>query len=169
MNFKANHNLFILLVLLLTIVCYLAKIWILKQITTCWDRVRYKVDCLLSCKDMNFKANHNTYPWLCSSLLIVCYLAKIWILKQITTYRPCASNVHPIVCYLAKIWILKQITTERKGSHWSNHCLLSCKDMNFKANHNISVFLCNSKKIVCYLAKIWILKQITTLYPQGCA
>ncbi len=40
-------------------VCYLAKIRILKQITT-WDPLLMILfGCLLSCKDTNFKANHN--------------------------------------------------------------------------------------------------------------
>ena len=41
-------------------------------------------------------------------------------------------------------------------------CLLSCKDTNFKANHNKQAILDKRKKGVCYLAKIRILKQITT-------
>ena len=40
------------------------------------------------------------------------------------------------VCYLAKIRILKQITTSRKSNSIGMGCLLSCKDTNFKANHN---------------------------------
>ena len=43
--------------------------------------------CLLSCKDTNFKANHNSYVTTNISLVGVCYLAKIRILKQITTFR----------------------------------------------------------------------------------
>ena len=41
-------------------------------------------------------------------------------------------------------------------------CLLSCKDTNFKANHNVPNRLLWSQWGVCYLAKIRILKQITT-------
>ena len=66
------------------------------------------------------------------------------------------------VCYLAKIRILKQITTDPMFFSRKSRCLLSCKDTNFKANHNMSFAgqtLCNG---VCYLAKIRILKQITT-------
>ena len=40
------------------------------------------------------------------------------------------------VCYLAKIRILKQITTHRCCESRRVWCLLSCKDTNFKANHN---------------------------------
>ncbi len=66
-------------------VCYLAKIRILKQITTEWRRDETKLRCLLSCKDTNFKANHNLVPDAAISVEGVCYLAKIRILKQITT------------------------------------------------------------------------------------
>ena len=66
-------------------VCYLAKIRILKQITTHPFRVLPSRGCLLSCKDTNFKANHNSYWMGEKSNSGVCYLAKIRILKQITT------------------------------------------------------------------------------------
>ena len=33
-------------------------------------------------------------------------------------------------------------------------CLLSCKDMNFKANHNSNVASATKLADVCYLAKI---------------
>ncbi len=66
------------------------------------------------------------------------------------------------VCYLAKIRILKQITTKAMMHNSTTWCLLSCKDTNFKANHNSNsddgFDVCG----VCYLAKIRILKQITT-------
>ena len=42
-------------------------------------------------------------------------------------------------------------------------CLLSCKDTNFKANHNNKYVGNVGFGGVCYLAKIRILKQITTL------
>ena len=42
-------------------------------------------------------------------------------------------------------------------------CLLSCKDTNFKANHNLKGRVNISDEGVCYLAKIRILKQITTM------
>ena len=187
MNFKANHNAFCPLIRPNSIVCYLAKIWILKQITTRPAALPTEAYCLLSCKDMNFKANHNPLVVVLVLVLIVCYLAKIWILKQITTgkaYNQRAKhcllsckdmnfkanhnqakallNILQIVCYLAKIWILKQITTRQQSGWLLTNCLLSCKDMNFKANHNILASVSFMIIIVCYLAKIWILKQITT-------
>ena len=95
------------------------------------------IRCLLSCKDTNFKANHNgTY----------------YALRQ-----SCG------VCYLAKIRILKQITTQKCLVPEEHGCLLSCKDTNFKANHNTNYCFEISLNGVCYLAKIRILKQITTV------
>ena len=44
-----------------------------------------KAWCLLSCKDTNFKANHNRIDVAYLVAYGVCYLAKIRILKQITT------------------------------------------------------------------------------------
>ena len=135
-NFKANHNLDSLPAGLVYGVCYLAKIRILKQITTGWYLYANCWRCLLSCKDTNFKANHNDLDsWLWRSIG-VCYLAKIRILKQITTVP---SNERPF--------------------RW---CLLSCKDTNFKANHNQPLRQKPLTEGVCYLAKIRILKQITT-------
>ncbi len=91
---------------------------------------------MLSCKDTNFKANHNQ-PLRQNPLTEgVCYLAKIRILKQITTR-------YPLQC--SYMW-----------------CLLSCKDTNFKANHNFRSWSYGDIEGVCYLAKIRILKQITT-------
>ena len=110
-NFKANHNGVRSTYLLLSDVCYSAKIGILKQITTemregiiatadvCYSAkigilkqittLIKKLDllfrCLLLCKDRNFKANHN---------------------RPHAVYPPSAR------------------------------CLLLCKDRNFKANHN---------------------------------
>ena len=92
--------------------------------------------CLLSCKDTNFKANHNKRE------------------------RREAQNEG--VCYLAKIRILKQITTFHRRPGLIQGCLLSCKDTNFKANHNIGYVVRIVQNGVCYLAKIRILKQITT-------
>ena len=66
------------------------------------------------------------------------------------------------VCYLAKIRILKQITTDIYFDKFALRCLLSCKDTNFKANHNHSFDEYQNVQGVCYLAKIRILKQITT-------
>ncbi len=51
----------------------------------------YDVRCLLSCKDKNFKANHNTSDNYNHYSSDVCYLAKIRILKQITTELGCSS------------------------------------------------------------------------------
>ncbi len=45
-------------------------------------------------------------------------------------------------------------------------CLLSCKDTNFKANHNNRLLWSKWEDGVCYLAKIRILKQITTPWVQ---
>ena len=44
----------------------------------------------------------------------------------------------------------------------TERCLLSCKDTNFKANHNWGAPTAQAGIGVCYLAKIRILKQITT-------
>ena len=94
--------------------------------------------CLLSCKDTNFKANHNQRVYTVVYAHGVCYLAKIRILKQITTFTD---------CFISNKW-----------------CLLSCKDTNFKANHNLRRKQPRISRGVCYLAKIRILKQITTCH-----
>ena len=132
---------------------------------------------MLSCKDTNFKANHN-----CSSAPHtlsrgVCYLAKIRILKQITTALE--ANKTQVWCLLSckdtnfkanhnKASLEKAITTTQEAGQQFYRCLLSCKDTNFKANHNYQTTVKLLEYGVCYLAKIRILKQITTLYIIAC-
>ena len=139
MNFKANHNFLFRHEFSPWDVCYLAKIWILKQITTKW-RIRTEVTgCLLSCKDMNFKANHNITGENMKTDFRCLLSCKDMNFK---------ANHNPL----------------RVGLVAPTRCLLSCKDMNFKANHNGIVSPLSWSLDVCYLAKIWILKQITTDY-----
>ena len=114
----------------------LAKIRILKQITTHRYRRCGVSRCLSSCKDTNFKANHNQR-------------------SQVQMWH---NDVYP----LAKIRILKQITTKSVNGTFRVRCLSSCKDTNFKANHNYCPMTTNSNCDVYPLAKIRILKQITT-------
>ena len=57
------------------------------------------------------------------------------------------------VCYLAKIRILKQITTSRTSNSIGMGCLLSCKDTNFKANHNSSPPVINSSQVFVILQR----------------
>ena len=58
-NFKANHNLLLMIFQMQEVVCAYAKILILKQITTGEDTKRQHYRCMCLCKDTNFKANHN--------------------------------------------------------------------------------------------------------------
>ena len=109
-NSKANHNHSCPYRKLKTDVSYLAKILILKQITTRRTICMGGYRCFLSCKDTNSKANHN-------------YQAIVYL---------SATDVS----YLAKILILKQITTDGLKKHYEYGCFLSCKDTNSKANHN---------------------------------
>ena len=68
-----------------TAVVYIAKVRILKQITTIYDKKRYSYCCCLYSKGKNFKANHNLECIVLISTLAVVYIAKVRILKQITT------------------------------------------------------------------------------------
>ncbi len=83
-------------------VCYLAKIRILKQITTDADVDIADIRCLLSCKDTNFKANHNAFLLIVITLIGVCYLAKIRILKQITTTLPVSLGLVQVFVILQR-------------------------------------------------------------------
>ena len=84
-NLKANHNIWMVIVLSNHGVYDSAKILIWKQITTsylwqwnfCW--------CIWLCKDTNLKANHNIFIHLFYLFLGVYDSAKILIWKQITT------------------------------------------------------------------------------------
>ena len=58
-NFKANHNDVLPISQYKGVVCAYAKILILKQITTGWQRCCNLYCCMCLCKDTNFKANHN--------------------------------------------------------------------------------------------------------------
>ena len=92
--------------------------------------------CLLSCKDTNLKAIHNVVMVAMIDVATVFYLAKILIWKQFTTF-----NRTSVVWY---------------------DCLLSCKDTNLKAIHNVVLFRADFASTVFYLAKILIWKQFTT-------
>ena len=84
-NFKANHNNFVEFIGTFWVVCAYAKILILKQITTRFQKVVETLRCMCLCKDTNFKANHNVEIAFYLSISVVCAYAKILILKQITT------------------------------------------------------------------------------------
>ena len=66
--------------------------------------------CYQSCKDKNFKAIHN--------------------------HDFATNNLQAVVINLAKIKILKQFTTSAAHASALSGCYQSCKDKNFKANHN---------------------------------
>ncbi len=57
------------------------------------------------------------------------------------------------VCYLAKIRILKQITTNWRKDYFTSWCLLSCKDTNFKANHNPDNYIFFDDKVFVILQR----------------
>ena len=84
-NFKANHNLTVHVFLLLRAVAYIAKVRILKQITTFKLNILYYVCCWLYSKGKNFRANHNEGSRDNAKLIAVVYIAKVRILEQITT------------------------------------------------------------------------------------
>ena len=140
-NLKAIHNNVSLNVCKLSIVFYLAKILIWKQFTTGLEEVHTYSYCLLSCKDTNLKAIHN--------------------------YRKWGQRENPIVFYLAKILIWKQFTTCTRVYVPKSYCLLSCKDTNLKAIHNVQLYRQSMRRIVFYLAKILIWKQFTTYSCTG--
>ena len=73
-------------------------------------------------------------------------------------------NLQDVIA-LAKILILKQITTTPPLVLLLTRCYCSCKDTNFKANHNIPYRGLLDLSDVIALAKILILKQITTPSP----
>ena len=70
-----------------------------------------------------------------------------------------------VVSIVTKIRILKQITTEVRKKSRKIRCIYSNKDKNFKANHNIRLWLEISTPVVSIVTKIRILKQITTQPP----
>ena len=85
-NFKANHNELINTIFEANVVYAYAKILILKQITTYYQRLCSQVSCICLCKDTNFKANHNSSHLFVHFYFVVYAYAKILILKQITTH-----------------------------------------------------------------------------------
>ena len=135
-NLKANHNTEAYPKCTSNVVFYPAKILIWKQITTKAIFNLGCVGCLLSCKDTNLKANHNS--------------------TQASTF------LWRVVFYPAKILIWKQITTWYHLTRLIMCCLLSCKDTNLKANHNHTLLMSTWTLVVFYPAKILIWKQITS-------
>ena len=160
-NFKANHNKRENNLRCCLAVAYIAKVRILKQITT--DKLSLSSGrcCCLYRKGKNFKANHNRLSPMHHQMTAVAYIAKVRILKQITTaivllnvsascclYRKGKNfkanhndwlKVHfgsDAVAYIAKVRILEQITTDVSCSSSTMSCCLYSKGKNFRANHN---------------------------------
>ena len=100
------------------------------------DGSRSGLRCLLSCKDTNLKAIHNTPGRGCRGR---------WMFAILQRYKFESNSQRRT-----------RFTTRTSG------CLLSCKDTNLKAIHNSTTrgFLINLD--VCYPAKIQIWKQFTT-------
>ena len=124
---------------ILVVVSIVTKIRILKQITTATEWHDASESCIYSNKDKNFKANHNIYWCKVDGFIVVSIVTKIRILKQITTMTFCVSL--------------------------SGGCIYSNKDKNFKANHNLGLWLSRLIQVVSIVTKIRILKQITTCVP----
>mgnify|MGYP007032799718 CR=1 FL=1 len=98
--------------------------------------------CLWYCKDIHLEANHNQYL--------------------------CRSSSHTVVYDIAKIYIWKQITTNLDGDYTELSCLWYCKDIHLEANHNNILNNCLISLVVYDIAKIYIWKQITTLFLLRC-
>ena len=139
-NFRANHNLFLNMVMILHAVAYIAKVRILEQITTDYEQVQAYICCCLYCKGKNFRANHN--------------------------YEIKHTYDNHAVAYIAKVRILEQITTMRPLPLAPSCCCLYCKGKNFRANHNNFSFVRMVFRAVAYIAKVRILEQITTQAKQ---
>ena len=92
--------------------------------------------CLLSCKDTNLKAIHNTIQSLMTRSRDVYCPAKIQIWKQFTTsaLALAANTAMSTVLQRYKFESNSQPPPISGGSPW--RCLLSCKDTNLKAIHN---------------------------------
>ena len=91
-NFNAIHNILACTSATACAVYYGAKILILMQFTTREHASSAIICCLLWCKDTNFNAIHNSSGLLSSTPKAVYYSAKILILMQFTTRRPCLQQ-----------------------------------------------------------------------------
>ena len=136
-NLKANHNLTLLLLLLVQVVSNGSKILIWKQITTNTSSINSSWSCFQWFKDTNLKANHNHL-----------------------TVGPVDVGV---VSNGSKILIWKQITTPCQWCRCSSRCFQWFKDTNLKANHNVFGTSSFTFMVVSNGSKILIWKQITTI------
>ena len=135
--FQANHNIVIVIVTKIFVVCDTAKVRFFKQITTgmvgnllpkelfailqkydfsskSQPDVRIyapTIGCLRYCKSTIFQANHNHHS-------VYYFLSDV-------------------VCDTAKVRFFKQITTRHGRLSVNNCCLRYCKSTIFQANHNV--------------------------------
>ena len=108
---KANHNLFLLVFLVLPAVSYITKLLNWKQITTSACSGFILRSCFLYHKVTKLKANHN---------------------EELGMYLP-----YNAVSYITKLLNWKQITTNRSRWFHVMCCFLYHKVTKLKANHNV--------------------------------
>ena len=126
------------------------------------------IHCMQSIKELNLKANHNQrlLPLHCKKT--VCNLSKNSIWKQITT----RGYKLRLICKLYAIY--QRTQSESKSQQYVTtdgylkNCMQSIKELNLKANHNLSLNCFTFLSTVCNLSKNSIWKQITTSSPLGC-
>ena len=107
---KANHNVMLLIIVVLMVVSSGSKILKWKQITTHWFYFIEEYSCFQWFKDTKMKANHN--------------------------YRILLLFLLHVVSSGSKILKWKQITTEPAQRATKNSCFQWFKDTKMKANHN---------------------------------
>ena len=127
---------------------------------------RSMASCLWYCKDIHLEANHNSCSCQMNPFQVAYDIAKIYIWKQITTYKR-----FPVV-EIRLLMILQRYTFGSKSQlilqlqKWSQSCLWYCKDIHLEANHNNVEYLHKQLKVAYDIAKIYIWKQITTIHRK---
>ena len=87
-DFQANHNIKIMLDVLLIVVLDTTKVQIFKQITTGFHLDRFVTGCFRYHKGTDFQANHNSVIATFAISQVVLDTTKVQIFKQITTRSP---------------------------------------------------------------------------------
>ena len=159
---KAIHNHFTLLVFLMRVVFYTAKIQNWKQFTTklsvgivfqplCFTLQRYKIESNSQRLSSNILATS-----------VVFYTAKIQNWKQFTTQRV-GGLLWLRLCFTLQRYKIESNSQLPSSCHiCSICCVLHCKDTKLKAIHNYSKEIKKIQKVVFYTAKIQNWKQFTT-------
>ena len=135
-SFQANHNLVLILPLMLLVVCDTAKVRVFKQITTkaAANRTPALLFAILQKYEFSSKSQHKLLS--ITMRAVVCDTAKVRVFKQITTYHGVYLSELKLFAILQKYEFSSKSQPNGPRTSPGSRCLRYCKSTSFQANHN---------------------------------